>query len=75
MFHPSRHDLFHFPCPSSPLLSFFPPPDLFQRLFRQDLLVASLFRNFLLAERILRAAGCSPRSYPVLPCTHQHHLW
>ncbi|KAK9097045.1 hypothetical protein Sjap_022542 [Stephania japonica] len=26
------------------------PHDLFQRLFRQDLLVASLFRNFLLAE-------------------------
>src|SRR5690606_4046398 len=24
------------------------PPDLFQKLFRQDLLVASLFRNFLL---------------------------
>ncbi|CDY64943.1 BnaA05g37130D [Brassica napus] len=28
------------------------PHELFQRLFRQDLLVASLFRNFLLAERI-----------------------
>jgi len=27
--------------------------DLFQRLFRHDLLVASLFRNFLLAERIM----------------------
>ena len=30
------------------------PEALFQKLFRQDLLVASLFRNFLLAERILR---------------------
>ncbi len=30
------------------------PRDLFQKLFRQDLLVASLFRNFLLAERIMR---------------------
>ena len=30
------------------------PSPLFQRLFRQDLLVASLFRNFLLAERIMR---------------------
>jgi len=29
------------------------PRPLFQRLFRQDLLVASLFRNFLLAERIM----------------------
>jgi hypothetical protein len=26
----------------------------------QDLLVASLFRNFLLAERIMRAANCNP---------------
>jgi regulator-associated protein of mTOR len=51
------------------------PNDLFQRLFRQDLLVASLFRNFLLAERILRSANCSPISYPRLPPTHQHHMW
>lgn len=34
------------------------PRDLFQKLFRQDLLVASLFRNFLLAERILRYVTC-----------------
>ncbi|KAK6943240.1 Raptor, N-terminal CASPase-like domain [Dillenia turbinata] len=51
------------------------PHDLFQRLFRQDLLVASLFRNFLLAERIMRSANCSPISFPVLPLTHQHHMW
>ncbi|XP_052176881.1 regulatory-associated protein of TOR 1-like isoform X3 [Diospyros lotus] len=51
------------------------PRELFQRLFRQDLLVASLFRNFLLAERIMRSANCSPISYPVLPLTHQHHMW
>jgi hypothetical protein len=49
--------------------------DLFQKLFRQDLLVASLFRNFLLAERIMRAANCSPISYPMLPPTHLHHMW
>lgn len=49
--------------------------DLFQRLFRQDLLVASLFRNFLLAERIMRSANCSPVSHPMLPPTHQHHMW
>lgn len=36
------------------------PRALFQKLFRQDLLVASLFRNFLLAERIMRAANCNP---------------
>ncbi|KAK8619393.1 hypothetical protein V6N13_133355 [Hibiscus sabdariffa] len=51
------------------------PQDLFRRLFRQDLLVASLFRNFLLAERIMRSANCSPVSYPMLPPTHQHHMW
>ncbi|KAF8007708.1 hypothetical protein BT93_K1645 [Corymbia citriodora subsp. variegata] len=51
------------------------PHDLFQRLFRQDLLVASLFRNFLLAERIMRSANCSPISHPALPPTHQHHMW
>ncbi|ONK77089.1 uncharacterized protein A4U43_C02F2990 [Asparagus officinalis] len=51
------------------------PHDLFQKLFRQDLLVVSLFRNFLLAERIMRTANCSPISYPLLPSTHQHHMW
>ncbi|KAL5205507.1 hypothetical protein ABZP36_033716 [Zizania latifolia] len=51
------------------------PHDQFQRLFRQDLLVASLFRNFLLAERIMRSANCSPISFPLLPPTHQHHMW
>ncbi|KAG0566271.1 hypothetical protein M758_7G048400 [Ceratodon purpureus] len=51
------------------------PRELFQRLFRQDLLVASLFRNFLLAERIMRAANCCPQSYPRLPPTHQHPMW
>ncbi|GBG59764.1 hypothetical protein CBR_g54867 [Chara braunii] len=51
------------------------PRDLFQRLFRQDLLVASLFRNFLLAERIMRSLNCTPRSHPKLPQTHEHHMW
>jgi len=51
------------------------PPQVFQKLFRQDLLVASLFRNFLLAERILRAANCTPVSQPPLPETHQHPMW
>ena len=41
----------------------------------QDLLVASLFRNFLLAERIMRAANCTPASFPRLPPTHQHPMW
>jgi regulator-associated protein of mTOR len=51
------------------------PRQLFQKLFRQDLLVASLFRNFLLAERIMRAFGCMPLSCPSLPPTYQHPMW
>lgn len=51
------------------------PLSLFQKLFRQDLLVASLFRNFLLADRIMRAYGCTPCSNPSLPETHEHPMW
>lgn len=52
----------------------FPRP-LFKKLFRQDLVVAALFRNFLLAERIMRAHNCHPISYPTLPTTHDHPMW
>jgi regulator-associated protein of mTOR len=41
----------------------------------QDLLVASLFRNFLLAERVMAGTGCTPCSLPRLPPTAQHPLW
>ncbi|XP_065210456.1 regulatory-associated protein of mTOR isoform X2 [Planococcus citri] len=51
------------------------PRDLFQKLFRQDLLVASLFRNYLLAERIMRSYDCTPVSCPKLPSTFQHPMW
>ena len=51
------------------------PKDIFQRLFRQDLLVASLFRNFLLAERIMRSYGCHVCSRPALPPMFDHRLW
>eukprot|EP00005_Dracoamoeba_jomungandri_P001709 CAMPEP_0174254418 /NCGR_PEP_ID=MMETSP0439-20130205/3738_1 /TAXON_ID=0 /ORGANISM="Stereomyxa ramosa, Strain Chinc5" /LENGTH=1175 /DNA_ID=CAMNT_0015335983 /DNA_START=131 /DNA_END=3658 /DNA_ORIENTATION=- len=51
------------------------PPELFQKLFRQDLLVASLFRNYLLAERIMRSSHCRPVSYPELPPTYNHPIW
>ncbi|XP_068158364.1 regulatory-associated protein of mTOR [Drosophila tropicalis] len=51
------------------------PRELFQRLFRQDLLVASLFRNFLLAERILKSHDCTPVSLPALPPCHRHPMW
>lgn len=51
------------------------PSALFKRLFRQDLMVAALFRNFLLAERIMRVHQCHPQSYPVLPSTYNHPMW
>jgi len=51
------------------------PTPLFQSLFRQDLMVASMFRNFLLADRILRELSCTPMSYPALPSTCNHPLW
>ena len=38
--------------------------------------MASLFRNFLLADRVLRSLGCTPASIPRLPPgTSQHALW
>ncbi|GAA5893372.1 hypothetical protein JCM8208_004422 [Rhodotorula glutinis] len=51
------------------------PRDLFQKLFRHDLVVAALFRGFLLAERIMRFYECTPISVPALPHTHNHPLW
>jgi regulator-associated protein of mTOR len=47
------------------------PRALFKKLFRQDLMVAALFRNFLLSERIMRTYKCRPISSPELPETHQ----
>ncbi|KAF4124632.1 regulatory associated protein of mTOR [Geosmithia morbida] len=51
------------------------PRDVFRKFFRQDLMVAALFRNFLLAQRVMIVYGCHPQSYPALPDTHQHPLW
>ena len=51
------------------------PREIFNRLFRQDLLVAALFRNFLLAQRIMATYHCTPMSIPELPTTHNHPLW
>ena len=51
------------------------PKELFRQYFRQDLMVAALFRNFLLAQRIMSHYGCHPQSYPSLPDTRQHALW
>lgn len=51
------------------------PRTIFRRLFRDDLMVAALMRNFLLAERIMRFYHCTPMSHPKLPDTHNHPLW
>lgn len=52
------------------------PPHLFRRLFRLDVLVASLFRNFLLAVRIFKSLDIHPVSVPALPSRVAHHpLW
>ncbi|KAH8094700.1 hypothetical protein BXZ70DRAFT_975660 [Cristinia sonorae] len=49
--------------------------EVFTRLYRSDLLVASLFRNFLLAERIMKDYHCTPHTSPPLPPTNTHPLW
>ena len=51
------------------------PRALFRRFFRDDLMVAALLRNYLLAERIMRFYHCTPVSHPRLPPTHNHPLW
>ncbi|CAG5031418.1 unnamed protein product [Parnassius apollo] len=51
------------------------PSELFQQLFRADLLTASLCRNFLLADRIMRCYNCTPVSSPALPSLAAHPLW
>ena len=49
--------------------------ELFHKLFRQDLLVASLFRNFLLAYRIMKSLDCNPISSPSIPKSNENQLW
>eukprot|EP01063_Lacrimia_lanifica_P010634 TRINITY_DN17372_c3_g1_i1.p1 TRINITY_DN17372_c3_g1~~TRINITY_DN17372_c3_g1_i1.p1 ORF type:complete len:1289 (+),score=471.02 TRINITY_DN17372_c3_g1_i1:116-3982(+) len=53
------------------------PRDLFNRLLRprHDMLQVGLFRNFLLADRIMRETGCHPVTHPPLPETHTHPMW
>ena len=51
------------------------PRHLFQRLFRHDLVMAAIFRGFLLAERIMKRYDCTPISVPALPSCANHPLW
>jgi regulator-associated protein of mTOR len=51
------------------------PKPLFKKLFRQDLMVAALYRNFLLAQRVMRKYHCNPQCYPEIPPIQNHPLW
>ncbi|CCF56457.1 hypothetical protein KAFR_0B01580 [Kazachstania africana CBS 2517] len=52
------------------------PRPLFKKLFRHDLMIAALFRNFLLAKRIIPWYNCHPISDPELPDSiATHPMW
>ncbi|KXJ84572.1 hypothetical protein RP20_CCG007925 [Aedes albopictus] len=51
------------------------PQPLYMQLFRGDILTGTIFRRFLLAQRILRKAGVNPQSRPALPDCSTHRLW
>ena len=49
--------------------------ETFTRLYRCGLLIAFLFRNFLLAECIMRNTTAPPHTFPSLPATNTRPLW
>jgi WD40 repeat protein len=51
------------------------PARKFQKLFRMDSLLASLYRNFLVAQRIMKSFRCTPQSWPDMPDSTTHPLW
>ncbi|KAJ2800556.1 Target of rapamycin complex 1 subunit kog1, partial [Coemansia furcata] len=51
------------------------PREQFRKLFRQDMAVATLYRNFMLADRVMRFYGVHPQVTPSMPPTHKHPLW
>ncbi|KAJ2417118.1 Target of rapamycin complex 1 subunit kog1 [Coemansia sp. IMI 209128] len=51
------------------------PREQFRKFFRQDMAVASLYRNFMLADRVMRFYGVHPQVTPPMPPTHKHPLW
>lgn len=52
------------------------PRDMFNQLFRHDLITAALFRNFLLAKKLMPIYNCHPVSYPNLPDSIiDHPMW
>lgn len=51
------------------------PRRLFKQLYREDMLLASLFRNYLLADKVMRHFGLEPTSFPAIPTACSHPLW
>jgi len=51
------------------------PQNLFCRLFRQDVTLSAMLRNFILATRVMWHLQCSVVSQPELPASHAHPLW
>ena len=48
--------------------------DIFTKLYRCDSLIATLFRNSLLAEIIMKNYRCAPHSFPAFALTNAHPL-
>ena len=48
--------------------------DIFTKLYRCDSLIASLSRNSLLSERIMKSYRCTPHSFPAFAPTNAHPL-
>ncbi|OHT10466.1 hypothetical protein TRFO_20199 [Tritrichomonas foetus] len=57
------------------IVSDFLSPAEYSRLFRKDKLVASLFRNFVLAQYLLIQYNIHPTSNPALPNMSHHPMW
>lgn len=57
------------------IVSDFLKPELYSQLFRKDKLVASLFRNFVLAQYLLSHYNIHPKSNPQLPNMAHHPMW
>ncbi|EER08516.1 hypothetical protein Pmar_PMAR015935 [Perkinsus marinus ATCC 50983] len=47
----------------------------YEILFRKDVVLASLFRNYLLAQRLISLVGLTSVSMPELPDCSHHSLW
>ena len=52
------------------------PKEQYHKLLRNDPMVRGIYKNFFLADRLLRVVGCNPVAYPPIPeAAHSHHPW